>query len=103
MYIGRNFKRDIDLDSLKYKYTKLLRPNRSWLDLFSLYLSSCFNYNKFDFTILTDNLSEDEVIVIDSHDDIFEGYQINFWKKDKILYILPSIKCPSFKSETKIF
>ena len=52
---------------------------------------------------MTDNLTEDEVIIIDSHYDIFKGYQIHFWRKDKISNILPAIKCPSFKSETKFF
>ena len=52
---------------------------------------------------MTDNLSEDEVIIIDSHDDIFKGYQIYFWRKDRIFDILPAIKCLSFKSEIKIF
>ena len=56
-----------------------------------------------DFTNLINNLTTDEVIIIDSHDDIFNGYQIHFWRKDKISDILPAIKCPSFKSETKIF
>ena len=102
MYIGRYFKRDIELDSSKI-YTSKLKPNRSWLDLFSLSLSNCFYYYKFDFTNLRDNLSENEVIVIDSHDDIFKDYQIHFWRKDRISDILPAIKCPSFKSETKIF
>ena len=49
------------------------------------------------------NFSKDEVIIIDYHDDIFKGYQINFWRKDRISDILPAIKCPSFKSLTKIF
>ena len=102
MYIGRDFKREIELDNLK-KYASHLRPNRSWLDLFSLSLSNCFYYYKFDFTILTDNLNEDEVIIVDSHDDIFKHYQIHFWRKESISDILPSIKCPSFKSEIKIF
>ena len=52
---------------------------------------------------MIDNLSEDEVIVIDSHDDIFKDYQIYYWRKEKISDILPAIKCPSFKSEIKIF
>ena len=102
MYIGRDFKRDIELDNLK-EDARHLRPTRSWLDLFSLSLSNCFYYYKFDFTTLVDNLSEDEVIVIDSHDDIFKGYQIYFWRKECISDILPAIKCPSFKSEIKIF
>ena len=102
MYIGRNFKRDIWLNSFQINTSKL-RPNRSWLDLFSLYLSYRYLINKFDFTNLTDNLSEDEVIIIDSHDDIFKEYQIHFWWKDSISIILPAIKCPSFKSENKIF
>ena len=101
MYIGRDFKRDIELDKLN-EYAKHLRPNRSWIDLFSLSLSSYFDINKFDFTILSDNLSEDEVIIVDSHDDIFKAYQIYFWRKDKISDILPAIKCPSFKSKTQI-
>ena len=103
MYFGRDFKRDIELDNLK-KYSSKLRPNRSWLDLFSLSLSNYyFNIYNFDFTTLTDNLSKDEVIVIDSHDDIFKGYQIHFWRKDSISDTLPAFKCPSFKFETKIF
>ena len=102
MYVGRDFKRDIELDSSKI-YKSKLKPNRSWLDLFSLSLSNYFRYINFDFTILTDNLSEDEVIIIDSHDDIFKDYQIHYWSKDRISDILPAIKCPSFKSETKIF
>ena len=102
MYIGRDFKRDIELDKLKV-YTSDLRPNRSWLDLFSLSLSINFNFNYFDLTTLIDNLNEDEVIIFDSHDDIFKGYQIYFLRKDKISDILPAIKCPSFKSETKTF
>ena len=102
MYIGRDFKRDLELDHSKI-YTNKLRPNRSWLDLFSLSLSNYINFNYFDFTKLIDNLSEDEVIIIDSHDDIFKDYQIHYWRKDKISDILPSIKCPSFKSETKIY
>ena len=76
-YIGRDFKRDIELDCLN-EDARHLRPNRSWLDLFSLSLSSYFDINKFDFTILTDYLTEDEVIIIDSHDDIFKNYQIHF-------------------------
>ena len=102
MYIGRDFKRDIELDSLN-EYDRYLRPNRRWLDLFSLSLSYDFRYNKFDFTTLIDNLSEDEVIIIDSHDGIFKGYQIQFWRKDSISDILPIFKCPSFKPEIKIF
>ena len=102
VYIGRDFKREIELDNL-YEYARHLRPNRSWLDLFLLSLSYDFRYNKFDFTILTDNLNEYEVIIIDSHDDIFKDYQIHFWSKDRISDILPAIKCPSFKSKTKIF
>ena len=102
MYTGRDFKREIELDSLKV-LTSYLRPNRSWLDLFSLSLSDRFNSHKFDFTTLTDNLSEDEVIIIDSHDNIFKGYQIHIWRKEYISDILPAIKCPSFKSETKMF
>ena len=102
MYIGRDFKRDIELDRSKI-YISNLRPNRSWLDLFTLSLSNYFRYNKFDFITLTDNLSEDEVIVFDSHDDLFKRYQIHYWRKDRISDILSAIKCPSFKSETKIF
>ena len=109
MYIGRDFKRDIELDCLN-KYPRYLipnisylRPNRSWLDLFSLSLSNNFNINNFDITILIDNLSKDEVIILDSHDDIFKEYQIHFWRKDSISDILPAIECPSFKSGTKIF
>ena len=102
MYIGRDFKRDIELDNLN-EYTSNLRPTRSWLDLFTLSLSNCFCYNKFDFTILTNNLSEDEVIIIDSHDDILKEYQIYFWSKDRISDILPATMCPSFISETNFF
>ena len=102
MYIGRDFKRDIELDNL-YEDDRYLRPNRGWLDLFSLSLSNDFRYYNCDFTILTDNLNADEVIVINSHDDIFKAYQIQYWRKDSIFDILPAIKCPSFKSETKIF
>ena len=102
MYVGRDFKRDIKLDSSKI-YKSKLKPNRRWLDLFSLSLSNYFRFNKFDFTNLTDNLSKDEVIIIDSHDDIFKDYQIHYWRKDTISDILPAIKCPSFKSEIKFF
>ena len=102
MYIGRDFKREIELDQIN-ENTRYLRPNRSWIDLFSLSLSNDFRYKKFDFTILTDNLNADEVIIIDSHDDIFKDYQIHFWRKDRISDIFPAIKCPSFKFETKIF
>ena len=102
MHIGRNFKREIELDNLKEK-ARYLRPNRSWLDLFSLSLSYKYLINKFNLTTLTDNLGEDEVIIIDSHDDIFKDYQIHFWRKDSISDILPAIKSPSFKSETKVF
>ena len=102
MYIGRDFKRDIELDNLK-ENARHLRPNRSWIDLFSLSLSTNFILEYFVFTTLIDNLSEDEVIIIDSHDDIFKGYQIHFWRKDRTSDILPAIKCPSYKSETKIF
>ena len=102
MYIGRDFKRDIELDNLN-ENTSNLRPTRSWLDLFTLSLSNYFCDNKFDFTILTNNLSEDEVIIIDSHDDIFKEYQIYFWSKDRISDILPATMCPSFISETKFF
>ena len=103
MYIGRDFKREIKLDKLK-ENARHLRPNRSWLDLFSLSLSNCyFNNDEFIFTTLTDNLSEDEVIIIDSHDGIFKGYHIHFWSKDCISDILPAINCPSFKSKIKIF
>ena len=52
---------------------------------------------------MTDNLTEDEVIILDSHDDIFKVYQIQYWSKDSISDILPAFKCPSFKPETKIF
>ena len=52
---------------------------------------------------MVDNLSEGEVIIVDSHDDIFKHYQIHFWRKESISDILPAIKCPSFKSEIKIF
>ena len=102
MYIGRDFKRDIELNRLK-QFTGHLRPNRSWIDLFSLSLSNYYNNDEFDLTILIDNLCEDEVIIVDSHDDIFKEYQIHFWRKDRISDILPAIKCPSFKSKTKIF
>ena len=80
MYIGREFKRDIILDNLN-ENARYLRPNRSWLDLFSLSLSYIFDFNNFDFTNLIENLSEDEVIIVDSHDDIFKDYQIHYWKK----------------------
>ena len=103
MYIGRDFKREIELNSLN-KYASKLRPNRSWIDLFLLSLSRYYyGISDFDFTILTDNLSEDKVIIVDSNDDIFKGYQIHFWKKESISDILPTIKCPFFKSENKIF
>ena len=102
MYIGREFKRDIILDNLN-ENARYLRPNRSWLDLFSLSLSYIFDFNNFDFTNLIENLTEDEVIIIDSHDDIFKDYQIHYWRKDRISDILPAIKCPAFKSETEIF
>ena len=102
MYIGRDFKREIELDNLK-QFTGHLRPNRSWIDLFSLSLSKYFNIYIFDFNNLIENLSKDEVIIVDSHDDIFKGYQINYWSKDRISDILPAIKCATFKSETKIF
>ena len=102
MYIGRDFKRDIELEKLK-ENERYLRPNRSWLDLFSLSLSDNFNSYNFDFTSLTENLTEDEVIIFDSHDNIFKYFQIHFWSKDRISDILPAIECPSFKSKTKIF
>ena len=102
MYIGRDFKKDIELDSLN-KNARHLRSNRSWIDLFTLSLSNCFNFYKFDFTTLKDNLSEDEVIIIDSHDNIFKDSQIHYWRKDRISDTLPAFKCPSFKSETEIF
>ena len=41
MHIGRDFKREIELDHLKGNASNL-RPNRSWLDLFSLSLSNLF-------------------------------------------------------------
>ena len=100
VYIGRDYKREIELDKLK---TYNLRPNRSWLDLFSLSLSYYLDIMNFHFTNLIDSLDEDEVIIIDSHDDIFKGYQIHFWRKDRTSDILPAINCPSFKSRTKIF
>ena len=102
MYIGRDFKRDIELDSFKM-YRSELRPNRSWLNLFSLSLFYYFDIKNCDFTNLIDKLTEDEVIIVDSHDDIFKNYQIHFWSKDCISDILPAINCPSFKSKTKIF
>ena len=102
MHIGRDFKREIELDNLN-EDARYLKPNRGWLDLFKLSLSDDISENKFDFTTLTDNLSEDEVIIIDSHEDIFKDYQIHYWRKDRISDILPAIKCPSYKSETKIF
>ena len=100
MYIGRDFKRDIELDKLKVYY---LRPNRSWLDLFLLSLSDYFHTYGAVFSTLIGNLREDEVIIIDSHDDIFKAYQIRYWSKNRISDILPAINCPSFKSETRIF
>ena len=102
MYIGRDFKREIGL----HKFTKInrnLRPNRSWIDLFSLFLLVDVCLHEFDITNLIKNLNEDEVIIIDSHDDIFTADQIHYWSKDCISDILPAIKCPSFKSETKMF
>ena len=103
MYIGRDFKREIELDNLK-KWESKLRPNRNWLDLFSLSLSNYyFKIYNFDFTTLTNNLTEDEVIIIDSHDNLFKRYQINFWSKDRISDILPAINWPTFKFETEIF
>ena len=101
MHIGKDFKREIELDNLK-EFTEHLRPNRSWLDLFVLSLSYRFQGYEVDFTNLIKNLNEDEVIIIDSHDDIFKGYQIHFWNKDRISDILPAIKCPMFKSEIMI-
>ena len=101
-YIGREFKREIEFDNLK-ETIEHLRPNRSWLDLFSLSQLYEFDISKFDFTILTDNLSEDEALIINPHDDIFKTYQIYFWSKDSISDIFQAIKCPSFKSETKNF
>ena len=101
MHIGRDFKREIELN--KSINSRHLWPNRSWIDLFLLSLSNCFYFNMFDFTTLIDNLSKDEVIIIDSHDDIFKEYQFHYWRKDRISYILAAIKCPSFKSETEIF
>ena len=102
MYIGRDFKKEIELDRLN-ENARHLRPNRSWIDLFSLSLSDYFLSSEFDFTVLTNNLSKNEVIIVDSHDDVFKEYQIYFWRKDRISDILPAINCPSFKSETKIF
>ena len=100
MYVGRDFKRDIELDKLKIYY---LRPSRSWLDLFLLSLSDYFHTYGAVFSTLIGNLREDEVIIIDSHDDIFKAYQIRYWSKNRISDILPAIKCSSFKSKTKIF
>ena len=40
-YIGRAFKRDIELDKLK-ENARHLRPNRNWIDLFTLSLSNLF-------------------------------------------------------------
>ena len=102
MHIGRDFKRDIELDSSDID-TSELRPNRSWIDLFSLSLSYNINFYAFDFTILVENLNEDEVIIIDSHDDIFKWYRIHYWSKERISNILPAVNCPSFKFETKNF
>ena len=102
MYIGRDFKREIELDNLKGN-ARHLRPNRSWIDLFLLSLQYNLYIYNFDFTKLTDNLSEDEVIIIDSHEYIFKDYQIHFWRKANISDILPAIKWWSFKSETKIY
>ena len=103
MYIGRDFKRDLELDSLNID-TSELRTNRSWIDFFKLSLSyNYFDEILFDYTDLIDCLSEDEVIILDSHDDVFKEYQIHYWRKDRISDILPAIKCPSFKPETKIF
>ena len=102
MYIGRDFKRDIELEKLN-EDDRYLRPNRGWLDLFSLSLSNDFRYYNCDFTILTDNFNKHEVIIIGPHDDIFKDSQIHYWRKDRISDILPAIKCPSIKYETKIF
>ena len=103
MHIGRDFKREIELVKSK-EFKENLRPNRRWLDLFSLSLSDDFFKYKFDFTILIDYLCEDEVIIIiNSHDDIFKNDQIQYWSKETISDILPAIKCSSFKSKTKIF
>ena len=52
---------------------------------------------------MIDNLSEDEVIIVNSHDDIFKDSQIQYWRKDRISDILPAIKCSSFKSEIENF
>ena len=77
MYVGRDFKREIGL----HKFTKIkrnLRPNRSWIDLFSLFLLVDVCLNEFDITNLIKNLNENEVIIIDSHDDIFIDDQIHY-------------------------
>ena len=101
MHIGRDFKREIELDKLKK--ARHLRPNRSWIDLFLLSISDYFHNFEAVFITLMDNLSEDEAIIIDSHDDIFKDSQIQYWRKDRISDIFPATKCPSFKSETRIF
>ena len=102
MHIGRDFKREIKLNKLT-KIKGNLRPNRSWIDLFSLFLLVDTYLYEFDITNLIKILNTDEVIIIDSHDDIFKADQIHYWSKDRISDILPAIKCPSFKSETKMF
>ena len=102
MYIGRDFKREIELYSLN-KNARHLRPNRSWIDLFTLYILYDLYFYNISLAILIANLTEDEVIIVNSHDDIFKDSQIHYWRKDRISDILPAIKCPSFKSETKIF
>ena len=70
------------------------------LDLFEL--SLVHHYNKTEpyyFNNLTRTISEDEVLIVDSSDKIFDEHQIYFWRKEKNSDILPAINCQNYSPE----
>ena len=77
---------------------------RSWWDLFLISISDSLPNTWWNIiTAIIDQLNEDEVVILDYHDNIFQKFQIQYQLKEDISNILPAVLCPSFKKESKLF
>ena len=101
IYVGKDYKKEIELGKLKKSIT-LLNSKRNWFELFSLSLADNY-YRYFDFSTLTKIIYEDEVLIIEPHDNINKAFNIYLWKKDIISNNILAINCPLFKFEYKIY
>ena len=106
IYIGREFKRDYIITEKDHANVlmNIKIVKRRWLELFSISMSDPYpREEQIVIIAFINQLVEDEAVIIDYHENLITNYKIQYWPKESISNIVPSILCPSFKKKSKRF